>query len=251
MRLDQKPLEAATDAELLAMGRSEQIPVEVYMAEVERRGLDVTAPRVSVDQKALSPCPHCGAKAWLRDNQACGWRVECDDCQLGQLDYTDRDADIAAWNRRALPVAGEVAGLVDTLRETAAGCDHMNEHGLRDMCIEAATTLTRQSADIARLAKERDELAQRCHVIDEALTNAIQLREASEAALTEHKAETARVLEAANELEAAGHTVLCGLNARIDAAPSTATPVFSGIADLHDALGHFRAARALHSKVKS
>lgn len=37
-------------------------------------------------------------------------------------------------------------------------------------------------------------------------------------------------------LRAAGQRVLNGLNARIDAAPTTAVPVFDGIVDLQDAL---------------
>lgn len=32
--------------------------------------------------------------------------------------------------------------LTDLLRETAIGCDHMNEFGLRDMCNEAADTIS-------------------------------------------------------------------------------------------------------------
>lgn len=47
----------------------------------------------------------------------------------------------------------------------------------------------------------------------------------------------ARLISAAPDLLAAAQTVLAGLNARIDAAPSTAKPVFNGIADLHDAIG--------------
>ncbi len=41
---------------------------------------------------------------------------------------------------------------------------------------------------------------------------------------------------AAPELLAAGKLILAELDARIDAAPSTAKPVFRGIVDLHDAI---------------
>lgn len=48
----------------------------------------------------------------------------------------------------------------------------------------------------------------------------------------------ARLIAAAPELLAAAEKVLAGLNARIDAAPGNAKPLFDGIADLHDAIGH-------------
>ena len=54
-------------------------------------------------------------------------------------------------------IPAEIAGVVDTLRETAIGCDHMNESGLRDMCNEAATLIERLAASQAetrRLALE-------------------------------------------------------------------------------------------------
>lgn len=63
---------------------------------------------MKLDPEALKACPHCEGKAWLRDNQAGGWRVECDDCQIGQLDYTDKATAIAAWNRRALPQSQDI-----------------------------------------------------------------------------------------------------------------------------------------------
>lgn len=46
----------------------------------------------------------------------------------------------------------------------------------------------------------------------------------------------ARLIAAAPDLLTAAQTVLAGLNARIDAAPDTAKPVFNGIAELHDAI---------------
>jgi hypothetical protein len=49
-------------------------------------------------------------------------------------------------------------------------------------------------------------------------------------------AHLARVLAAGTALLAAGEKVLADLEARIDAAPSDAKPVFNGIADLHDAI---------------
>jgi len=54
----------------------------------------------------------------------------------------------------------------------------------------------------------------------------------------EAQAELTRRDELIAELVAAGQIVLAGLNARIDAAPSSAKPVFNGIADLHDAIRH-------------
>jgi Lar family restriction alleviation protein len=50
----------------------------------------------------LLPCPFCGSKAWLRDNAVGRSRIECDECQIGQLDFTDHADAIAAWNRRAV-----------------------------------------------------------------------------------------------------------------------------------------------------
>lgn len=46
----------------------------------------------------------------------------------------------------------------------------------------------------------------------------------------------ARLIAAAPDLLAAAKKVMAGLDARIEAAPSTAKPVFNGIADLHDAI---------------
>jgi hypothetical protein len=51
--------------------------------------------------EALKPCPHCGAKAWLRDGATGRTRIECDDCQTGQLHFADHTEAVAAWNRRA------------------------------------------------------------------------------------------------------------------------------------------------------
>ena len=48
--------------------------------------------------------------------------------------------------------------------------------------------------------------------------------------------------EALRKLEFAADRVLHELEHRIAAAPATAVPVFDGIADLHDAIGHARAA---------
>ena len=50
--------------------------------------------------------------------------------------------------------------------------------------------------------------------------------------------EAARLIAAAPQLLSAARKVLAGLEALIDAAPSTAKPVFDGIADLHAAIGH-------------
>jgi hypothetical protein len=46
------------------------------------------------------PCPFCGAKPWMRDNQACGWRIECDSCQIGNLEYLSKDEALRVWNSR-------------------------------------------------------------------------------------------------------------------------------------------------------
>lgn len=54
-------------------------------------------------------------------------------------------------------------------------------------------------------------------------------------------------LDRLQALEAAGQLVLAGLNARIDAAPSTDKPVFMGIADLHDELNLTRFWLSSHS----
>lgn len=58
------------------------------------------------------------------------------------------------------------------------------------------------------------------------------------------QAETVAVLmnrgTVAGDLYEAGAKVMAGLLARIDAAPSTAKPVFDGIAELHDALNRAR-----------
>lgn len=52
----------------------------------------------------------------------------------------------------------------------------------------------------------------------------------------EEKQANAVLWSAAPDLLAAAQKVLAGLNARIDAAPSSAKPVFDGIADLHGAI---------------
>jgi hypothetical protein len=48
-------------------------------------------------------------------------------------------------------------------------------------------------------------------------------------------------LDPATDIVSASRKVYADLNARIDAAPSTAKPVFVGLADLHDALGQIDA----------
>ena len=53
---------------------------------------------------------------------------------------------------------------------------------------------------------------------------------------TESREANARLIAAAPDLLAAAQVVLAGLHARIDAADLSAVPVFSGIAELHDAI---------------
>jgi hypothetical protein len=48
-------------------------------------------------------------------------------------------------------VPTDIAALVENLTDTASGCDHMNEFGLRDMCNEAATALRALQAENERL----------------------------------------------------------------------------------------------------
>ena len=119
------------------------------------------------------------------------------------------DRVVSAYLKALSPV--ETGELAERLRNPT-GDEKLDD----DCACEAADALTSLAADNARL---RALVA----VKDEALT-------------------------AADELEAAGHLVLAGLNARIDAAPSTSVPVFNGIADLHDALGHFLRARSAQAE---
>ena len=74
--------------------------------------------------EALKPCPHCGSKAWLRDSAAGRSRIECDECQTGQLHFADHTEAIAAWNRRAsvVPEAPAVP-VVKALEWIEAGKD--------------------------------------------------------------------------------------------------------------------------------
>lgn len=62
---------------------------------------------MTLDPKALKPCPFCGAKAWLRDYANSLARVECDDCQIGTLHLKQTANATTAWNTRtgAEPVA--------------------------------------------------------------------------------------------------------------------------------------------------
>lgn len=63
-----------------------------------------------------------------------------------------------------------------------------------------------------------------------------QAKARARAALEKARAK-AKLEKAAPALLAAAQKVLAGLNARIDAAPSNAVPVFDGIAELHTAIG--------------
>lgn len=54
--------------------------------------------------------------------------------------------------------------------------------------------------------------------------------------IEEHRIATARLIAAAPDLLEAAMIVYAELNARIDAAPDTAKPVFRGLAELHTAI---------------
>lgn len=59
---------------------------------------------------------------------------------------------------------------------------------------------------------------------------------------TRAEAQLARMREALALMEFAADKVMHELELRISTAPAEAVPVFDGIADLHDAIGHARAA---------
>lgn len=50
----------------------------------------------------LLPCPFCGGKAFLRDDTVMygNASVECDECDAETAIFIEKDAAIAAWNRR-------------------------------------------------------------------------------------------------------------------------------------------------------
>lgn len=50
--------------------------------------------------------------------------------------------------------------LAEQLRETAIGCDHMSEHGLRDLCNDAATALETLAAENAALRSALEPFAE-------------------------------------------------------------------------------------------
>ncbi|TRD03831.1 hypothetical protein FJV76_14445 [Mesorhizobium sp. WSM4303] len=77
-------------------------------------------------EAALKPCPHCGSKAWLRDSAAGRSRIECDECQIGQLHFADHGEALASWNRRAALEAA-LSPPVEGWRAQAKhleGCEH-------------------------------------------------------------------------------------------------------------------------------
>lgn len=56
----------------------------------------------SVRHPELKPCPLCGSNDLLFEKQYGAWSIDCLECCL-MLDagYMDREAAVAAWNRRA------------------------------------------------------------------------------------------------------------------------------------------------------
>ena len=72
----------------------------------------------------LLPCPHCGAKAWERSDDWGMSRIECDDCQTGQLGYQYFDKAAEDWNRRAaLSQANSTTTNPHSLHETPPSAD--------------------------------------------------------------------------------------------------------------------------------
>lgn len=79
---------------------------------------------MTIDQKALLPCPFCGAAPdiFVKGTQDTGfwWTVECNDkcLAVGPMNRTEAGA-VFEWNRRALPASGH-AGLVEKFEKVIA-----------------------------------------------------------------------------------------------------------------------------------
>ncbi|MFU0504170.1 hypothetical protein [Pseudaminobacter sp. NGMCC 1.201702] len=107
------------------------------------------------------------------------------DCLAAKVNPAPQDF---AWFSQQLTVLAPADnGLLERLREHEAEWpNHAAYYAARsvDLISEAADTITAQAAEIERLRAERDDLAVRAAVIDEALTNALQLKGAAEARLS-------------------------------------------------------------------